>query len=387
MKRAFSRYAVIGFAVVAGILGGITQPVLAGWSGTMNGAGFGKAQVNVTSSAKKTNIVSTTNMNTPSAAMTNTPGYAFGGPLPPGSSALTLARIIGRPGYVWQATTIANAGDKTDNNSLSNLVKAVSASSSGSVEVTGVEVYPDGGCNPGDALYVFHWHWTGTDAGTAQHIQWWNYDGALPPNFNGDFGSLPGASFLDDIYGVPRSPCDDYDTYRLFEVYCDPCSCDTNLDEDVTWYICGPGDSNKLYMVTDGIAVSTGCTLFFEGFQPPIGAADVTGGSCSRPVRTFKYCSTIPIKMKLTCGGVPVTTGVHTLTYTRCSTQCGTSSIIDATPKDAATTGNQFVLADATTGLWKFNLDTRKRGLSRGRWKLTATLSDGSQHFVYIEIR
>jgi len=58
---------------------------------------------------------------------------------------------------------------------------------------------------------------------------------------------------------------------------------------------------------------------------------------------------------------------------------------IDATPTDAATTGNQFLLTDAASGEWHYNLNTKP--LSVGTWKLTATLSDGTVHEVWITIK
>jgi hypothetical protein len=386
MKRTINRCTIIG-TVLTGILTG--SAALAGWSGAMNGVGFGQAQVNVTSSTSHSNTVATTNMVNPSAAMTTTAGYVFGGPLPSGSSAKTVARILGKPGYVWKATTTAKNGDKTDNNSLSNLVVASSQSASTTVEVLLFTVNTDSastGCPDGSAQYTFVWHWSGTDAGTAQRVQWYELDGDLPPDFNGDFGGLSNAVLLDTVYGTAYSPCDA--NYNVASD-CRGCTCDTNFDELVTWTVCGPADSSKLYMVTDGIAVSQPCTMQFSGFLPPIGAADVTGGSCSAPIGTFKSCSTIPIKMILTCGGDPVTTGKHTISFTKCSTQVSTTSVaVDDTPKkEPATSGKLFQLADPTTGQWKFNLDTRRTGLSRGRWKITATLSDGTTHFVYIEIK
>jgi hypothetical protein len=57
------------------------------------------------------------------------------------------------------------------------------------------------------------------------------------------------------------------------------------------------------------------------------------------------------------------------------------------TATDAATTGTQFRLTDASTGEWHFNLDTKTSGMSQGTWYLTAKLSDGSTHFVYIAIK
>jgi hypothetical protein len=51
---------------------------------------------------------------------------------------------------------------------------------------------------------------------------------------------------------------------------------------------------------------------------------------------------------------------------------------------DAATTGSQFRLAD---GEWHFNLDTKARGLTTGKCELIATLSDGSRHSVWIQLK
>jgi hypothetical protein len=125
----------------------------------------------------------------------------------------------------------------------------------------------------------------------------------------------------------------------------------------------------------------------FNGFLDPVGGADATGGSCSSSVRTFTLGSTIPVKFILTCGGTPVATGIHTLQAVKCSgTTTSTNAVITVTATDAATTGNQFRLTD-TSGGWHYNLDTKASGLSQGTWKLTATLADGSQHFVYIGIK
>ena len=57
---------------------------------------------------------------------------------------------------------------------------------------------------------------------------------------------------------------------------------------------------------------------------------------------------------------------------------------IDAKPSDAATTGSQFRL---TGGQWHFNLDPQATGMSVGKWELIATLSDGSRHSVWIQIK
>jgi len=131
----------------------------------------------------------------------------------------------------------------------------------------------------------------------------------------------------------------------------------------------------------------TRAALGFTGFSPPIGGevAMGTGGSFSDPLRAFKLGSTIPVKFLAGCGGTPITTGVHTLQATKYSNSVDSDPVIDATPTDSATTGSQFLLTDAASGEWHFNLSTKS--LSVGTWKLTATLSDATIHEVWITIK
>ena len=128
----------------------------------------------------------------------------------------------------------------------------------------------------------------------------------------------------------------------------------------------------------------TRAALGFAGFLPPIGGADATGGSFANPVRTFKNGSTIPVKFTASCGGAPVLAGIHRLQAIKYSDATTAAAPIDATPQDAATAGNQFRLAG---GQWHFNLDTKGTGMSVGIWQLSATLSDGSQHHVWIQLK
>lgn len=128
----------------------------------------------------------------------------------------------------------------------------------------------------------------------------------------------------------------------------------------------------------------TRAPLGFTGFLPPIGGADATGGSFLEPVRTFKLGSTIPVKFTASCGGTPITTGIHRLQVIKYSDATNSADPIDASPQGAATTGNQFRLADDH---WHFNLDTRATGMAKGIWQLVATLSDGSQHRAWIQVK
>jgi hypothetical protein len=134
------------------------------------------------------------------------------------------------------------------------------------------------------------------------------------------------------------------------------------------------------------IATLTQCSIEFAGFHAPIGGADSTGGTYADPVRAFKLKSTVPVKMTLSaCDGQPVASGVHTIQVSKFSSATTSDPAIDATPTDEATTGNQFRLADASTGEWHFNLSTK--ALSRGIWQIKATLTDGSTHVAFIELK
>ncbi len=97
--------------------------------------------------------------------------------------------------------------------------------------------------------------------------------------------------------------------------------------------------------VGDNLTILTACSVF-NGFLSPIGGAveNGNGGSFADPVRAFKLNSTIPVKFNAICFGTPLTTGVHTLQAIKYSNATDSDPPIDATPTDAATTGNQFRL-------------------------------------------
>lgn len=128
----------------------------------------------------------------------------------------------------------------------------------------------------------------------------------------------------------------------------------------------------------------TRAALWFAGFLPPIGGADATGGTFDNPVRTFKMGSTIPVKLTVGCDGSPILTGIHRLQVIKYSNDTTAGDPIDASPQDAATTGNQFRWVDSQ---WQFNLDTKATGMSVGKWQIVATLSDDSQHSAWIQLK
>ena len=152
------------------------------------------------------------------------------------------------------------------------------------------------------------------------------------------------------------------------------------------------GNAGNNYQITFAPAalgtITTG--YCFNGFLSPIGGSVETlnGGSFADPVRAFKLGSTIPVKFALnswngTACGNAVTTGIHTLQAVKYNNAVDSETPIDASPTDAATTGNLFRLTDSQ---WHFNLST-KAGFSQGTWLLKATLQDGSIHTVWVTIK
>src|SRR5438477_7648390 len=128
MEKSVRRFTRIGCAVVAGMLISHWQTVMAGWSGIMNGVGYGWASVDVISSSSKEASLTTTSKDTPAASMpTNivsgtVDSSYLNGKLPNGSSIGTVSRVKGSSGYVWQAITVGNGGDGTDNKELTDRI-------------------------------------------------------------------------------------------------------------------------------------------------------------------------------------------------------------------------------------------------------------------------
>src|SRR5689334_23373993 len=103
-------------AVLAGLSLSPAQVAFAGWSGQMNGTGFGRATANVTSATGGIAAPTITTAG-PSAAVNNPLGTNFKAVsgLPSGSTATTTSQITGSAGYIWKAVTTAAGGDRTDN--------------------------------------------------------------------------------------------------------------------------------------------------------------------------------------------------------------------------------------------------------------------------------
>jgi hypothetical protein len=386
MKKEINTYMAMGSAVVIGMFICHSQVAQAGWTGVMNGTGYGWDSVNVTPSNGTVTTVESTlylgkgpSILSPSAAMGIDTTYKISQRLPNGSAVNTVAKIKGIPGYIWTANCRASNGDKADNSQLAQDVTVIPTSSDATttLEVLGFSsVSNDSYCGQGTTHYTVTWHWSGSDAGTAQQISFYQF--VHDDDVLGSDGSLPDdAIFLGSVVGSGLG-CGDSDTGTGL---CWP----PGFDKVVNFSFCTTEtDISKIYMVTEGIAESLpgSATGIFTGFLPPIGGADATGGNCDAPVREFKLGSTIPVKFGLGgCKGGPLPPGDHTLWLSK----CGSGTLDPAKSTDGATIGNFF---RKTGNQWHFNLSTK--GLSEGTWELIAILYDGSAnsstHRVFVEL-
>lgn len=121
----------------------------------------------------------------------------------------------------------------------------------------------------------------------------------------------------------------------------------------------------------------------FSGILQPVNA---DGSS------RFKLGSTVPVKFRLTCNGVPITNAVSSLTVKKYD---GTADpgVDEAISTSAATTGNLFRYSD---GQYIFNLSTKQGytnpgssspiAFATGTWTLTINLDDSTHHNVRINL-
>ncbi len=217
-------------------------PLQAGWSGVMNGVGFGWASVNVTTAGGTAKSLTSTNVSGPGAAMTTTTGYTVTGPLPQGASTNTVARIKGSAGYVWRATTIGSNGDKTDNVELESRVQ-ISPSDCASLTMDS-ELVPSSFDGHSGTISV---KTTGT-AGTALWLRGFEYTGDpnllpvddpnTPENESIEFLKANGVLKFETLVVGP------------FE-FGNAGRCDLVIP-----FTLNSGDTNTLFLASDGVAKS-----------------------------------------------------------------------------------------------------------------------------------
>jgi hypothetical protein len=146
----------------------------------------------------------------------------------------------------------------------------------------------------------------------------------------------------------------------------------------------------------------------FLGFQQPInGGLTPVLNTMTQAQATQAYSddnsrvklgSTVPVKFELRdASGAPVTNATNTRLFVSQADSKPDPGVDEVFSTSAATTGNLFRLADATTDQWIFNLSTKSGYLnpgattptaftSQGTYKLSAVLDDGSSRSVNIQL-
>ena len=282
------QFTIFEIAAVGFIVACCAQPAQAGWTGAMNGVGYGQATVNVRAFdtlASKARNLSTTNMQAPSAAITTTTGYVFGAPLPQDASPATVAKVKGLPGYIWQATTVGSNGDTTDNAELESRVNIVPADCAALEMSSEAQVAPSG--NSGTITVNAN----GT-AGTAIWLRGFE--------FTGGQGSLP----EDD----PNTPLNEFVEFlkangvlKWDVLMVGPFALNTTNCTALTIPFTIDTDTNNLYFVSDGVAKSLPLVIYCPAdvsvacdqqpvVYPPVqfaGCGDVTISYAPAPGTSF----------------------------------------------------------------------------------------------------
>jgi hypothetical protein len=367
MKKTGNLSVIVRRAVLIGaiICHGLTAR--AGWSGAMNGTGFGWASVNVTSSTLKTNSVKTVNMTNPSAAMTNTTGYSVGAPLPAGSSPATVARIKGSAGYVWSANTAGSNGDKTDNSSVDKLINLTPSECAFLQMDSSAVVSPDG---KSGVLTIN----TAATGGTAILLRGFEYSGPNPPQSIDDLETNQNSKLKWDVLLV--GPFD------LNTSNCNAVTIPFTIDTSVSnLYFVSDGEAKSLPLqifCPSNVVVACGQpvvypTVYYSGcgdaqvsFQPPANFPFPVGVT---PVvvtvtDTFGNSTNCTFAVTVTDTVPPLVPNLPDLTYGVCSSSPSTPAI-PPTPMTTdscmgiiyGTTTNKFPITQPGTTVvtWTFN--------------------------------
>jgi len=377
----------------------------AGWSVNVGVNGSGTVQVKV-SNACGTNTIITPFMAFPSAAInqqSNKIHFSTNGVLPACASSQTYVQVQATNNYKTTIKSATGPGDANDNDLLLQFIIPRSACASGDVEVVPVLVTNNS--------VTFHYTARLSDEGTAillrvvDAITGQERYVVLVTGPYDNTGQACEGTFT--VFGDPTKLnllVDGNSSTLPFNITCPgdmviPCGTPLPLTSynppaipsgptgpfTVTY---NPTPDQLVLGVTNVVTATAtdtnGCNvscqfnvfvqpITFDGFYPPIGGADATGGSCQAPIAVSKLGSMIPVKFDLACNGVPLTGGAPTITIQSC-----TGNFVFNGP---------FTLVNT---VWHFNIDSTVIGTApsfAGVYKVTANLPDGTQHSCYIQYK
>ena len=388
----------------------------AGWSVSVGKNGIGTVQVKVSNACGST-VIKTPYVQDPSATInqqsnffifttnffiitTNIFVFTTNRPLPACASPETYVQVRASSNYVTSIQSKTGNGDTNDSDEVLQFVIPRSACASGDVEVIPILIT--------STSVTFHYIAKLSDEGSA----------VLLRVVDSETGQQRYVVLLTGPSDNTANPCD-----GTFTVTGDPEKLNLLVDGNTStlpFSIACPGDMvigcgaappatynppavatgdtgpftvtydrlpNQLaFGVTNTVTATArdtnGCTvkcqfkvyrqaMSFYGFDAPISGADATGGSCDAPLRIFKLGNVVPVKFAVTCGGVPVTSGVPpSIKIQNCSS--------NAVP--------YVGLFELFNNEWHFNIDSTVIGTA-GKYTLTAMLPDGSQHSAVIQYK
>jgi hypothetical protein len=423
MKKPIGRYKAIGYAVIVGMVMNHSQVGHAGWTGAINGFGFGWASVNVKSSSGFTGRTATPNMDDPSASMAPNPDeYFANAELPQDASSATLARIKGFAGYIWQAITLGSDGDKTDAKDIDDRV-TIQASDCALLTIASSISSSNGnsGTISVDAI--------GT-GGTALLLRGFEYEGPLPNDDTNtpiseplEFLKTNGVVKWDLLYVGPfnmtRSNCTAIvipftgnisNLYFVADGEAKSNPLTITCPSNVVFTCSGPTDypvqisggcgtvtvtysppansiplgvtTNVTVTATDEVGTTNQCTftatrqnaLQFDGFYSPLQGR--VGTDCSTVFKKSELTSlgqVVPIKFKTLCNGINYSATVPTYEIVRCS-----DNVIIKT--------NTF---EFVSNEWHGQFDTGEQGIGIGvgQYVIRVKLQDGTIKTVAVKTK
>ena len=409
MEKSIRRFTRIGCAVVLGMVFCHYQLARAGWSVSVGAIdGKGTVTVKVTSHTGPTNKITTPYLTNPSAAInqqSNNIVFSTTGALPSGADPRTYVQVQAFASFRTsiQSTNFASDIGDSENTDLLQYIIPRSACAGSDVEIVPINVGPNS--------ITFQYKAKLSDEGSAVLLRVVDtvtgqqkyvvllvgpYDNTVPSNncegtitVNGNVNQLnmlldgttstlpfsitcPGDMVLDCSASSYDPPAVATGDTGPFTVTYDPAP--NQLVPGVTTTVTATARD------TNGCTVSCQFKVYrqpmnFEGFYSPIGGADASGGTCQVPLRTFKLGNVVPVKFTITCGGLPVTSGVPIIGITNCP---GTRAFGYQGP---------FQLVNNE---WHFNIDSTVIGTGAnfaGTYTITATLPDGSQHYTVLQYK
>lgn len=420
MSRAVLWRKGIGYAITFGLIVTPIRLAQAGWNVSVNAAtGVGSAWANVTPPAASGKTLTTPSVSLPSVSLSNSlaSGFKYTGTLPTGANSASYAQAKALSGLVFQqhCSLKGVTGDGTDNTNITSLVNitagdcttlTMESSTYLSNDMVSGTIVVDAAGTPGTGLLLRGYELAGPPPT--------NSDGSINLDQLATEGALKFSLLLVGPFDLSTTNCnaivipfttqtgytnlyfisDGVSKSNPLTVTCpggvitNSCSNAVYPPVQVTGGCGGttvtynPPASALIGGVTNTVTVTatdqagnaTNCTFYvyrtpdtFSGFFSPIGGS---GGSCASPFVIIKQSTVnknLPVKFNDFCNGATPAGPNPTMSIYDCAGNLVTSGVFSQ-----------------QSSVWHFNWAASSVPL--GTYQLVATLQDGSQQFVWVEL-